>query len=243
MRLGSSSNFRQVGAEAGVPLQHLFRSDHLGALDEGDAAQIRALGVSRVLDFRGAQERTAAACRLPKVSVHSLPIEPTIVQKLTDLVAAGHSLSGGDVSSHMEDTYRGFVRHNTPRFAEFFAHLLASNEPTVFHCTAGKDRTGMTAALLLSVLGVDDETVLDDYELSTIHWSEHRIALLRPSFERAGIDIERFRPLFVAPRLAMSSLLTALRDTHGGAERYLVDAGGMDPGAIEELRRLLVQPA
>jgi protein-tyrosine phosphatase len=149
MRFTSSSNFRTVGGQARA-LRNLYRSDHLGALNESDAAQIQALGVKRVLDFRGVNERTAAACRLPGVAVHSLPIEPTIVQKLNELVAAGHQLTGPDIVAHMQDTYRGFVRHNTPRFAEFFEHLLSSGEPTVFHCTAGKDRTGFAAALLLT---------------------------------------------------------------------------------------------
>src|SRR4051812_1335142 len=144
MRFASSSNFRRVGAGSvpGLPLRNLYRSDHLGALDEADAAQIRALGITRVLDFRGVHERTSAACRLPEVTVHSLPIEPTIVQKLSELLAAGERLTAADMCVHMQDTYRGFVRHNTQRFAEFFQHLLASDEPTVFHCTAGKDRTG-----------------------------------------------------------------------------------------------------
>src|SRR4051812_35150054 len=110
MRFASSSNFRRVGTgQDAVPsLHHLYRSDHLGALDAHDAAQIRALGVTRVLDFRGIAERTTAACRLDNVTVHSLPIEPTIVQKLSDLIAAGERLTAADVTAHMEDTYRGF---------------------------------------------------------------------------------------------------------------------------------------
>ena len=164
MRFDSSSNFRKVGA--GVGLRHLYRSDHLGALDEHDAAQIRALGISRVLDFRGTEERNANACRLPDVTVHSLPIEPTIVQKLHALIASGHRLTGADITAHMHDTYRGFVRHNTQRFAEFFGHLLDSDQPTVFHCTAGKDRTAFAAALLLKAVGASDADVMHDYLLT-----------------------------------------------------------------------------
>jgi len=168
MRIASSSNFRRVGTgqAPGLPLRNLYRSDHLGALDAADAVQIRDLGVRRVLDFRGAQERVAFACRLPDVTVHSLAIEPTIVQVLQDLVAAGHRLTGADIAAHMQDTYRGFVRQGTPRYAEFFSLLLASDEPTVFHCTAGKDRTGFAAALLLKAVGASDDEVLRDYLLT-----------------------------------------------------------------------------
>jgi protein-tyrosine phosphatase len=162
MQLQGSTNFRRVGALKAP----LWRSDHLGALNAGDARQIQALGITRVLDFRGIHERASAACALPGVAVHSLPIEPTIVQKLQELVASGCQLTADDVVAHMEDTYRGFVRHNTHRFAEFFAHLLASGEPTVFHCTAGKDRTGFAAALVLRALGVHEDDVMHDYLLT-----------------------------------------------------------------------------
>jgi len=165
VRFKNATNFRDLAANVSVPLRRgrLYRSDHLGALDEGDAVAIRALGVSRVLDFRGVDERTSAACRLPDVQVHSLAIEPTIVQVLSELMAAGHKLTAADVVAHMQDTYRGFVRHSTHRFAEFFGLLLESDEPTVFHCTAGKDRTGFAAVLVLKALGADDDEVTRDY--------------------------------------------------------------------------------
>jgi protein-tyrosine phosphatase len=159
------SNFRDLAAHVSVPLVRgtLFRSDHLGALDEQDARAIRALGIRRVLDFRGVRERSTAACCLPDVTVHSLAIEPTIVQTLGELRSAGREITAADAVRHMQETYRGFVRASTDRFAEFFRHLLASDEPTVFHCTAGKDRTGFAAALVLRLLEVPEEEVLRDY--------------------------------------------------------------------------------
>ena len=161
------SNFRDVSEQAWpeLPMRRgiLFRSDHLGEMDEDDGRQIRAFGLRRVLDFRGADERLAHMCVLPDVTVHSLAIEPTVVQVLARLIDAGETLTPEAVVGYMQDTYRDFVRHNTHRFAAFFGHLLASSEPTVFHCTAGKDRTGFAAALFLRSLGASDETVMRDY--------------------------------------------------------------------------------
>jgi protein-tyrosine phosphatase len=199
------SNFRDLSEFVGpAPLLRahtLYRSDHLGALNEDDARQIQALGIRRVLDFRGAEERTAAACVLPDVTVHSLAIEPTIVQKLNDLLAAGHQLAEGDVVALMQDTYRGFVTQNSHRFAEFFDHLLHSDEPTVFHCTAGKDRTGFAAALVLRALDVPEEQVMRDYLLTNErlappaswsgHWPVHVSNVLwrvQPAFLQAAFD-------------------------------------------------------
>ena len=179
------SNFRDLAENVrSVPVRPglLFRSDHLGALDAQDAGQILSLGIRRVIDFRGVDERTAAVCALPQVQVHSLSIEPTIVQVLAELTDAGNALSEADVVGHMQDTYRGFVRKSSQRFAEFFQLLLAAAEPTVFHCTAGKDRTGFAAALLLHALGATRDETMHDYLLTNER-------LKPPAFEWRGLDL------------------------------------------------------
>jgi len=229
MRLASPANFRRVGTqEPPGGLRNLYRSDHLGALDDADARQIAELGIARVLDFRGVQERACAACRLPGVKVHSLPIEPTIVQKLGALIAAGHRLTGAEVGAYMQDTYRGFVRHNTPRFAEFFAHLLASGEPTVFHCTAGKDRTGFAAALLLKAMGADDDEVMHDYLLTNERLplpAEPRMGLSREAME----VLARVRPEFLRAAFAEADA------QYGSLERYLREGLRLGPAERDRL--------
>ena len=231
MKLSSSTNFRNVG-----PIRQLYRSDHLGALNDEDARQIQALGIRRVLDFRGVDERTSAACTLPDVTVHSLAIEPTIVQVLTDLLDAGHELTPTEVVAYMQDTYRGFVRHSTHRFAEFFAHLLESNEPTVFHCTAGKDRTGFAAALVLHALGASKEDVMHDYLLTnerlkpvplTAGWLPPAIAAV----------LHRVQPEF------LQASYEAVEQDYGGLEGYFREGLGLGEAERERLRVLYLDPA
>ncbi|MBC5784186.1 tyrosine-protein phosphatase [Ramlibacter sp. USB13] len=233
MRFASSSNFRRVGVGSvpGLPLRKLYRSDHLGALDAADAAQIRALGITRVLDFRGVHERTSAACRLEQVTVHSLPIEPTIVQKLAEMREAGERLTGDLVAVHMQDTYRGFVRHNTERFAEFFQHLLASDEPTVFHCTAGKDRTGFAAALLLKALGVPDEEVMRDYLLTNDR-------LVLPEASRLGLPREAMEVLWRVQPAFLQAALDEVDARYGSLETYLREGLRLRDAERAALRQL-----
>ena len=227
MRLKSSTNFRPIDSLRPV----LYRSDHLGALNEDDARQIQSLGITRVLDFRGVDERTAFACVLPNVTVHSLPIEPTIVQQLQSLLASGRDVTEADVVEHMQDTYRGFVRHNTPRFAEFFGHLLESDEPTVFHCTAGKDRTGFAAALLLHAVGATPEHVMQDYLLTN-----ERLAFPAEGnfhFPRSVMQVLwRVQPEFLQAALAEADAM------HGSLEGYLREGLGLGPAERERLRSL-----
>lgn len=85
---------------------------------------------------------------------------------MKSLMDAGQRLTAQDTMVLMEDTYRAFVLDNTPRFKQLFAHLLDNGEPLVFHCTAGKDRTGFAAALILQALGVSRALVMQDYLLS-----------------------------------------------------------------------------
>src|SRR4051794_35754780 len=165
LTLTGASNFRDLGgyrtASGQITRQRrLLRSDHLGNLAPSDISVLAShLGAAvRVLDLRGVTEREAAVCAIPGATVHSLPIEPTIVQKLTDVIASGEKLTGADTVALMQETYRNFVRANTPRFASLFAHALEPHHaPLVFHCTAGKDRTGLAAALLLRALDVPQD--------------------------------------------------------------------------------------
>jgi protein-tyrosine phosphatase len=231
--ISNPSNFRHLPL---VRPHTLFRSDHLGALDADDAPQIQALGLRRVLDFRGVHERADAVCRLPGVTVYSLAIEPTIVQKLSDLLAAGAPLTEADVVALMQDTYRGFVRHNTHRFAEFFGHLLESNEPTVFHCTAGKDRTGFAAALVLHALGASDEAVMQDYLLTNER--------LKP----ASLNITHLPPhvgkvLFGVQPAFLHAAFDAVRQQFGSLEGYFREGLGVRDAELARLKALYLEPA
>src|SRR3954451_8218139 len=154
LNLAGASNFRDLG---GYPTRHgrivrwrqIFRSNHLAHLTDDDAAIVRALGVKSAFDFRGMAERTEALCGMPEITVHSLPVEPTVVAALRAIAAAGTPLSTDHAAEVMRDSYRSYVQQNTPRYRALFAHLLEDTAPLVIHCTAGKDRTGFACALIL----------------------------------------------------------------------------------------------
>ena len=169
--LAGASNFRDLGGYPGqdgraVRWGRIFRSNHLGHLTTADMESLRGLGLRSAFDFRGLEERAVAACALEGIAVHSLPIEPTVVAALRARLAAGNPLRPADGLEVMRDSYRNYVRHNTPRFRALFAHLLEDRAPLVIHCTAGKDRTGFACALILHALGVSDDVIAEDYLLT-----------------------------------------------------------------------------
>jgi protein-tyrosine phosphatase len=171
LNLAGASNFRDLG---GYPTKdgrvlrwrRIFRSNHLGHLTEDDVTVVRGLGVRSAFDFRGMEERAAALCNMNDVTVHPLPVEPTVVAALRAIAASGTKLSAVHATEVMRDSYRNYVQQNTPRFRALFAHLIAASAPLVIHCTAGKDRTGFACALILHTLGVPDETISEDYLLT-----------------------------------------------------------------------------
>jgi protein-tyrosine phosphatase len=171
LSLAGASNFRDLGGYPGtggriVRWRQIFRSNHLGHLTEADIDALRPLGLKSAFDFRGTEERVAATCGLAEIAVHSLPIEPTVVAALRARLAKGLALSSADALDVMRDSYRNYVRYNTPSFRALFAHLLEDRAPLVIHCTAGKDRTGFACALILHALGVADEVIAEDYLLT-----------------------------------------------------------------------------
>jgi protein-tyrosine phosphatase len=171
LNLAGASNFRDLGgyrASDGrkVRWRQIFRSNHLGHITEADIEILRGLDIRSAFDFRGTEERVAALCALSEIAVHSLPIEPTVVAALRARLAEGVALSSTDAVDVMRDSYRNYVRYNTPSFRALFANLLEDHAPLVIHCTAGKDRTGFACALILHTLGVPDDVITEDYLLT-----------------------------------------------------------------------------
>lgn len=233
--VAGSSNFRDLADQVHprVPLRPrtLFRSSHLGELDDRDIRQIQDLGVRRVVDFRGERERRGATCAVPGVREYSLAIEPTIIQVLKDLAAVGKHLAPEDVVLHMKDTYRNFVRHNTARFAQFFDLLLESSEPLVFHCTAGKDRTGFAAALVLHALGASQQDIQRDYLVTNER-------LKAPPGQALGLAPDVASVLWSVQPGFLQAAFDAVIEDYGSLDAYLHDALAMTAPRMRELHRL-----
>ena len=217
--LNGASNFRDLGGYLGadgrtVRWRKLFRSDHLGALTDDDAKTLGGLGVGRAFDFRGTTERASVPYALKGVSQYSLPIEPTVVQRMKDLAEAGQVVSPEQTVELMQQTYRAFVHDNAARFATLFEHLLESDAPLVFHCTAGKDRTGFAAALILMALGVPREVVMQDYLLTNEHYR-------MPPLDESRAPREVLHVLWRVQEDFLNAALDAVDQDYGGMPSYL----------------------
>lgn len=238
--LSGATNFRDLGGylgHGGRPLRwrRLFRSDHLGGLTAEDHAVLSSLGIAASFDFRGVDERAAEPYEVPGLAQHSLAIEPTVAQRMQEHTEAGRSLTVPFVEGLMRDLYRTLVDDRADRFVEFFGHLLHAEAPVVFHCTAGKDRTGVAAALVLLALGVPQATVMEDYLLTN--------DVFKPPWKpRDDIDPQVLRALWGVQPGYLEAALEAIEASHGGPERFLRERIGLDDRRMEALARRYLSP-
>ncbi|MSQ65634.1 MAG: tyrosine-protein phosphatase [Limnohabitans sp.] len=227
LHLQGAPNFRDLCGYAnrhGKTLKPslIYRSDHLGQLTAGDIKHLQSLHNRSwlVLDFRGKEERLTQPCTLPDAKVLSLSIEPTVVQTLTNLLNSGVAVSSQKTVELMQDTYSNFIRQHSHRFCEFFNAIFAHPESTVvFHCTAGKDRTGMAATLLLHALDVPMDTIWHDYMLTN-----ERLRHM-PYFATAP---EVARVLQTVQADFLQAALDTVAQDHGHLDVYLLNALGVD---------------
>lgn len=226
--LAGASNFRDLG---GYPTRdgratrwrQIFRSNHLGNLTPDDVAVLRELGVKTAFDFRGKEERLAAMCAHGGITVHSLPVEPITVATLRARMANGRPLSPSDAIEVMQHSYRNYVTHNTKAYRELFAHLIEDNAPLVIHCTAGKDRTGFAAALILHALGVSDAVIDEDYLLTNRYYRRDPAAASTDLPEEVRAVLAKVEGSFLA------AAFDAVRSSYGDLDAYLSEGLGVGP--------------
>jgi protein-tyrosine phosphatase len=247
--LDGAHNFRDLGGyrglEGNVRWGRLYRSDHLGDLTDADLDAVHGLGVTLVVDYRGPHEHDTTPSRIAPdgpIRRHDRAIGDGTVEgvSLWDAILDG-SLTGFD-ESDLTAFYLRTLRSSADVFGEVLTMLAEPDHlPAVFHCTAGKDRTGLTAALVLSTLGIDDAQILDDYELSNRYRSAVRLAEIRPLLEDKGIEMDAYLPLFTAPRRAMAAALAGIDDTYGSVSAYLTGTASVAPATLDALRDRLLE--
>ncbi len=239
--LEGALNLRDLG---GWPTMHggtvrrgvAFRCDRLSQLTPADHDTLGALDITTVIDFRYEREVADDPSRLwPAVSNHiEIPMAGKLAQEKSFLERAFAGEMAGIDDDWVFDSYVAILEDHAEDYARAIRHVIDDGS-SLFHCTAGKDRTGLMAMLLLSVVGVDREYILDDFDLSNRYRAEPRMAQLAATFAEKGLDVEDFRPALGAPRPAMHKTLQWLDANHGGPLGYLADEAKLSAQELEAL--------
>ena len=245
VRLASADNFRDVtGPDAayvaadGTPLRRgvAYRSNEL-QLTAADVGTLRGLQVGTVLDLRHHHEIDAHPdSELPDSEWLHLEVRGIPMDAVTDLHDRD---TAHDV---MLRVYRGFVEESGAReaFAGVMSHVADAERAVLFHCTAGKDRTGWAAALLLHLAGVDDATILEDYLLTNTFSSATRAKYLGMVREHLGEDkVDVYERVMVADAAYLQAGYDAVSAAYGDRRGYVRDGLGLDDATVGRLQSRL----
>lgn len=247
-------NFRDLG---GYPTEDgrqvkwgaLYRSGTLAHTSRADQASLEKLNLSALIDFRSAAEKTEEPNQLADPAPFEVIEIPTLddgneamVGEIMERIESG-DFEGFDPNQKMLDANRQFASEFTPQFRRFIHAVLdADGAPIAWHCSAGKDRTGFAAAILLRLLGVPEEIILRDYMASQQHALDARktqLMLLRLFKGDEAAD-----KLAVMMGVEASWLEAAFEeiDSHWGSFNDYVSQGlELDAVDIERLRTNLLQ--
>lgn len=241
----ASFNFRDVGGYETVDGHRvrprtIFRSGPLQRMTAADLERVLAFGVRTVIDLRSSDELTEWG-RFPEtvtVDFHHLPFYERDALTITGPSAGSHSRES---ESAIGESYVLMAVAGRAAIATALQVIADTDEPIVFHCGSGKDRTGILTALLLATLGVPDASIGADYELSelalsqSIAWAEAHDAGMAAALAKLPAWKRHSSPE------AIRVFLDRLRDHSGSIDDFLADAG-VAPGVLERLRARLLEP-
>jgi protein-tyrosine phosphatase len=234
--LEGAVNFRDLGGYDTVDGQRtrwrvLFRADGLGELTEADFDVMRALSIRTVVDLRSdfEVEQSRFDVEAHPVAFHHFPFLHSLPRPDEFTMTPG--LLGTQYTEMLDDA--------APQIIGALSALAGDEaQPAVFHCTAGKDRTGLLAALVLSLLGVPDETVVADYALSGAAMQRLRAKLVLKYPDGADV-IADSDEVFSANPANMEALFAHMRQRYGSVHEYAV-AVGVPEAVIARLRAVML---
>ncbi|OEJ27356.1 protein-tyrosine-phosphatase [Streptomyces agglomeratus] len=246
--------YRTYGGQE-VRYGQVYRADALSKLTDSDVAALARLGLAKVVDFRVAAEiQYDGADRLPAgLTPTSRPVTDNglFARLMTaigsrDPVRQEELLGDGRAAAFMRDVYRTFVTspENRARFAETLRDIADSDRrsPLLYHCTAGKDRTGWTSYVLLRALGVPSRTAERDYLASNTYRAAHD-AKVRDGLKQSGMmqNPDLLIPLQEVRLEYLDAALERMKAEYGGFDRYLTQGLGLDRRTLAKLRAGLLR--
>lgn len=248
--IGRTYNFRDLGGYATADgksvtrWRRLYRSDTLGraAYTLGSMKELtERLNVGCAIDLRSSTERQRDPYNIPGVEVFSLPVEPGDIMK--EMTSSTCDLTEEVGVRCMTKIYCAMVRDYKSVYARFFSILVEkADRGIVFHCTAGKDRTGYASALLLLVLGVPLETVFEDFLLSNMYFRQPTLAMLQNSFPARKVEEGALDALFRVRRPFLQSALDIIDKEYGGVNAYVRNELQVTEDMVSKLKAAFLQP-
>jgi len=247
-------NFRDLGGYRtidGLQVRPgvLFRSGVMSYFTPDDQPQLTNLGMRTICDLRRADERNKEPTRWPSAETMLVYWDEEPHIDAQSELSWQDSVSGEHARSVMISLYRAMPGWLHTRLKGIFEHLAAGNVPLLFHCAAGKDRTGLSAALVLHTLGVPRQTILDDYEFTNtavdlgafmLKHSRAALGLTDGEHPLQTMDPGVRDVLMSADRVYLSAALEQIEVDHDSVDNYVRDMLGVTDAMKRDIRATLL---
>jgi protein-tyrosine phosphatase len=244
--LEAAHNFRDIGGGASrlggaVARGRVFRSGELSRLTPGDHATLDRLGIRWIFDLRTTSEQSRHPSRLPtKPAFRSW--------------RQAYEISGGDLREQltrvgaggsrqvMIELYRALPYEQAPAYRELLLRIASDETPVLIHCTAGKDRTGVAAALLLDLLEVPEDAILEDYRATNRHFDALAASIVPSLAGHGAVETPRavWEPILRADPDYLAAMFETIRTGHGSTFGYAREVLGLDEAQVAALRSHLL---
>jgi protein-tyrosine phosphatase len=236
--LDGPQNFRDLGGYAtpggSTAWGLIYRSDALVNLSEDDFSVLAGRGLRTVLDLR----RDVELVELPNAFAGHATVR--YVHHSASTLEAGE-VSGAERLASLD--FRAYYIDMIKRGSETFLHLFQllgdpASYPIVFHCAGGRDRAGVSAALVLTAAGASREDVIADYLASSVYL-QRRVAAMREAFTRQGHDAEAILANLELRESYLTGMLDAIDTEFGGIDGYL-EGIGVSAGELSTFRETFI---
>ena len=242
VKLQGAINFRDLGGYAAADGRHvrwdrIFRSADISKLTDSDMTVLKDKHIGSVVDLRGTQESQKAPDRLnPGMDYILCPAGSD--NALTEWMKAMASIKTEAAGDSMMKSFYTRTEFLADRYKPFFARLLAlpDDKALLFHCTAGKDRTGIGAALLLYTLGVPYETIVNDYTATNYYRSAENEKMVHALSQSMHIPEPVAKGMMGAKREYIEANFDAIRQQYGSIDNFLRGPVGLDDAKIKALK-------
>lgn len=250
--LEKAANVRDLGGyktkDGIVRFNKVVRGASLSDLSDNDQELLQQYGVKDVVDFRSPSEaKEAPDKKIPTAKEFFLPVfgHDETKASISPQELLKQLEQGMTAHAQMIKVYRHFIEdeHAKKAYQEFLQILLANNgeqKSVLFHCTAGKDRTGFGAALVLDLLGVDRQTIMSDY-LATNQYLTERTAQMTAAAKKQGAPellVNGIEALMKADAAYLNESYTAAKEQYGDLKHYATEGLGFTAGEIKDLQKL-----
>lgn len=251
LSLQGAFNFRDLGGyetkdRRVVKWGKLYRSEELAGLTEEDICYIHNLGLKTICDYRTDFEvQHKPNPKIQDVRQVSLPVMQDLAKDLNinEFFRLGDLSMLGKPGEYLVQMNRDFVTGNEA-FVTFLELIQDTNNlPLLNHCTAGKDRTGFASALLLLLLGVPEETVMQDYLLSNgfrEKMNEKMMAFLGAQLQDEA-SVEILSAMFEARAEYLQAAFDEIHNVYGSVDQYAEKGIGLTKEQLDDLRDLLLE--